>query len=43
MLLHFAIEIKNKYIIFCKAQRAAYKGSKNRMRLESCSLATPAI
>ena len=35
--LHFAIEMKNKYIIFCKAQTAAYKGTKSR------SLATPAI
>jgi len=39
ILLHFAIDIKSKYIIFRKAQRAACKGSKSRSR----SLATPVL
>jgi len=35
--------MKNKYIIFRKAQRAACKGSKSCMQLASCSLANPAV
>jgi len=31
--VHFAIEIKNKYIVFRKTQRTACKGSKSRMWL----------
>ena len=39
----FAVEIKNKCIIFWKAQSTACKGSKSCMRLASRRLTTPAL